>query len=171
MEEHSLPKEELTILRELAKRQAELAALPVMEERKKLWRDMNDGVEGSRPPFAIESWTFDRDFLPEDLGRCETPLGRRLERDFLRHIRHHEILGDDHVCPDTLDMGWHVWNNEFGIEIETERVKDAEGVETGYHFKHPIQDLAVDGFDMIKPSEFGVNREATLDYKAFLEST
>lgn len=170
MSSFTLPDQDLSRLRTLAARQAELAALPVMATRRKLWQEVNDGVPGARPPFAIESWTFDRDFLPDSLINCTSDYGRRLERTFLRHIRHHEILNDDHVCPDTLDMNWHVWLDEFGIEIKIDRVKDAEGVETGYHFQHPIKDLAADGFDMIKPSTFGVNRESTAEEKAYLEN-
>ena len=165
-----LPDQDLSRLRTLAARQAELASLPVMAARQKLWQNVNDGVPGARPPFAMESWTFDRDFLPDSLLQCTSDYGRTLERTFLRHIRHHEILNDDHVCPDTLDMGWHVWLNEFGIEIKTDRVKDAEGVETGYHFQHPIKDLSADGYDMIKPAAFGVNRESTAEEKATLEN-
>ncbi len=171
MSHFSLPSNELLILRKLGARQAELAALPIMAERKRLWQEMNDGVPGARPPFAIESWTFDRDFLPDRLLQCSSDYGRQLERGFLRNIRHHEILNDDHVCPDTLDMGWHVWCDEFGMEIKTDHAKDSEGVETGYHFQHPIKDLAADGYAMIKPSTFGVNRESTQEEKAFLESS
>ena len=171
MTTYTLQKHEISHLRKLARGQADIAALPVMAVREKTWRDVNDGVAGARPPFAIESRTFDRDFLPDTLLQCRTELGRRLERTFLRHIRHHEILGDDHVCPDTLDMTWHVWHNEFGIRIKTERVPDSEGVATGYHFDHPITDLAKDGYDMVKPATFGVDREGTLAEKAFLEET
>ncbi|MEI8206299.1 MAG: hypothetical protein WCG03_05420 [Kiritimatiellales bacterium] len=39
---HTISKEEVTRVRTLAKRQAGLAALPVMEVRKKRWTDMND---------------------------------------------------------------------------------------------------------------------------------
>jgi len=49
-------------------------------------------------------------------------------------------------------------------------VQDAEGVVTGYHFECPIKDLS-DGFDMIKPATFGVNRETTAAEKQFLEET
>lgn len=167
---YSLPENERLYLRELAKRQAEIAALPVQAYRKKLWTAKNDAVPGARPPFAIEGWTFDRDFMPASLFKCESDYGRRLESGFLRNIRHHEVLNDDHVCPDTLDMGWHVWVNQFGIEITAQYAKDAEGVTTGYHFDYPIKDLN-DGFDMIKPSTYGVNRESTLEEKAFLEET
>jgi hypothetical protein len=165
---YALPNEELTYLRSLARRQAEIAALPVMQARTRMWTAMNDGVPGTRPPFCIETWTFDRDFMPASLFRCTTDLGRRLEGGFLRHIRHHEILNDDHVCPDTLDMGWHVWCDPYGIQIHTQSAKDAEGVNLGYHFECPITDLS-QGYDMIKPATFGVNRESTLEEKAFLE--
>lgn len=157
-------------LRGLARQQAEIAALPVMEARRQLWTAMNDNVPGARPPFAIETWTFDRDFLPETLLQCTSDYGRQLERGFLRHIRHHEILNDDHVCPDTLDMGWHVTLNEFGIDIPVEYRKDAEGIVTGYHFTHPITDLS-DGFAMLTPSTASVDREGTRAEQAFLEET
>lgn len=165
---YTLPETERDYLRGLAKRQAEMAALPVMAQRRRLWTDMNDDRPGARPPFAIETYTFDRDFLPASLFQCRSPYGRKLEGNFLRHIRHHEILDDDHVCPDTLDMHWHVWRNEFGIEIPTTYAPDAEGVATAYHFDCPIRDLR-DGFECVRPSTFGVDRDATLAEKAFLE--
>lgn len=167
---YTLPREEVVRLRALASRQAELAALPVMRVRQQLWTDMNDAKPGARPPFAIETWTFDRDFMPESLYQCRTGYGRSLEMGFLRHIRHHEILNDDHVCPSTLDMGWHVDYNEFGMEIRTDYEKDAEGHVLGYHFDCPVKDLQ-DGFDMIKPSTFRLDRDGTMAEKAFLEET
>lgn len=166
--EYQLSKEELDRLRKLAQQQTEIASLPVMEQRKKLWNDMNNAVPGAKPPFAIESWTFDRDFMPDNILHCKTDYGRMLERNFLRAIRHHEILNDDHVCPDSIDIGWHVTRNEFGIEIPTTYEKDSEGVVTGYHFECPITDLK-DGFDMVKPTTFSLDREGTLQEKAFLE--
>lgn len=171
MQTYSLPKADTIRLRQLADRQAEIAALPIMEARKQLWTDMNDAKPGARPPFAIESWTFDRDFMPESLLQCESALGKGLERNFLRNIRHHEILNDDHVCPDYIATGWHVSGDEFGIEINTEYIADSEGVTTGYHFDCPIQDLAKDGYDMVKPSTFSVNRESTKANIDFLGNT
>jgi hypothetical protein len=168
--EYDLPPDERTRLRRLARRQAEIAALPVMHVRRKLWTDMNDAVPGARPPFAIETWTFDRDFMPASIFQCESKYGRLLEGSFLRHIRDFEILNDDHVCPDTLDIGWHVWQDEFGIKIRQTAAKDSEGVHLGYHFECPIKDLR-NGFDMIKPATFGVDKEDTLAEKQFLEET
>ena len=154
---YSLPPIERDHLRRLARCQAEIAALPVMQQRRQLWTDINDAKPGARPPVVIETWTFDRDFMPASVYQCKSEYGRHLENKFLRAIRHHEILNDDHVCPDTLDMNWHVWQNEFGIEIKKESVQDQDGVDTGYHFDCPIQDLS-EGFDLIKPATFDVNR-------------
>lgn len=165
----TLPAAELAYLRELARKMKAVAELPVMAARRAQWTAMNDAVPGTPPPFVIETWTWDRDFMPESLFRCTTKAGRALERTFLRHLRHHELLDDDHVCPDTLDMGWHVWHHEFGIDIPTHYLKDAEGVVTGYHFDCPIKDLERDGFAMVKPAEFGVDREGTMAEKAWLE--
>lgn len=167
---YALPADERVYLRALAARQAEIAALPVMDARRRQWMALNDGVPGTPPPFVIETFTWDRDFMPESLYRCTSGYGRQLETQFLRHIRHHEILDDDHVCPDTLDMGWHVWCDPFGIEIKVDYAEDSEGVRMGYHFNHPIADLC-DGFAMVKPETFGVDREETLVEKAFLEET
>jgi hypothetical protein len=164
----TLTHEELTYLRGLAMRQAEIAALPVMAERRKLWTDVNDGVPNARPPFAIEPGTFNRDFMPESVYRIKSGTGRWLEGMFLNNIRVFEHLNDDHVCPDTIDIGWHFHGNEFGMDIKTDYIKDAEGVTLGYHFDCPLKDLA-DGFDPIKPSTFSLNRESTLEQKAFLE--
>ena len=165
---HSIPAEERAYLRGLAKRQAEIAALPVMREREKLWSDTNDCVQGARSPFVFESNTLDREFLPESLLRCESGTGRWLEKMFLRNIRHHEIFGDDHVCQNTIDIGWHVRYDEYGIEIKTEYTKDSEGYTLGYHFDCPIKDLN-DGIGDVKPAEFSLNRESTSEQKAFLE--
>ena len=167
---YTLPDNEREYLRGLARRQAGIAALPVMRERREMWTAMNDARPGARPPFVIETWTFDRDFMPGSIFRCETQYGRHLENSFLRNIRHHEILDDDHVCPDTLDMGWHVWSDEYGIEIPVEHVQDSEGVSMGYRFEYPIKDLR-DGFAMLKPATFGVDRQGTLEEEQFLTET
>jgi hypothetical protein len=163
-----LPAEERAYLREMAKRQADIAALPVMRERERMWYDLNDGVPGARPPVVIETWTFDRDFMPEDVFRCATGLGRGIEAQLLRNIRNHEIVDDDKVCPSTFDFGWRTDIDEFGVTIESESVKDYQGVETAYRYKHPVKDLERD-FGLLRPARCAVDREGTDRYRAFLE--
>jgi len=67
---------ERPILNSLAEKQACYSALPIMEDRKKIWFASNTGRGGSRQPIVIEEWTFDRDFMPDSIYRCESALGR-----------------------------------------------------------------------------------------------
>jgi len=161
-------KKERGYLRELAKRQAEYAALPVMDERRKMWYALNDAAPGARPPFIVETWTFDRDFMPESIFRCESEAGRTVEEQLLRNIRNHELIDDDKVMPDAFFVDWFTEIDEFGVEIPTETLKDSEGVETGFRYIHPIKDIRRD-LDLLKPARCSVDREGTLQWKAHLE--
>jgi len=163
-----IPPEERAYLRGLAQKQAEYAALPVMVERKRMWYDLNDGRPGARPPVIIETWTFDRDFMPAGTLCCTTEAGRTIERQLLRNVRNHELIDDDKVIPDTFDIGWFVEIDEMGVQIDTEQVRDAEGIETGYRFLHPIVDLAHD-LDMLRPAVCCVDRERTMAWQAFVQ--
>jgi len=160
--------EERTYLRELAKKQAEYAALLVMAERKKMWYDLNDGLKNARPPVIIETGTFDRDFMPESIYKCKSDAGKNIERQLLRNVRNHELINDDKVMPDTFNMGWFFDIDEFGVKIERETVKDSQGFFCGYKFLHPIKDLKRD-MHILQPAKFSVDRKGTLEYKAFLD--
>jgi hypothetical protein len=167
MEWH-IPGDERAYLRDLAHKQAEYAALPVMAQREQMWYDLNDGRLGARPPVIVETWTFDRDFMPASVFRCTSEAGRAIERQLLRNIRNHELIDDDKVMPGTFDVGWFVEIDEFGVRIERETVQDAQGVETGYRFLHPIKDLERD-LDALRPAACRVDRQRTMAWQAFLE--
>ena len=166
-----LPQPEIQRLRWLARRQKEIADLPVMEKRRRRWAAVKEAAPGARPVFTLEHWTFNRDFMPASLLECQTPLGRQLEQRMLEHIRHHEIIDDDLPCPGHLDAGWHLRYDEFGgLRIPVTRARDAEGVETAYHYDCPIKDLAIDPIDFLDhPPAWSVDREATADEIRFLE--
>ncbi len=163
-----LPATERTYLRDLAAKQAEYAALPVMAERRARWYALNDGGAHVRPPVVIETWTFARDFLPESAFRCVSPLGRKIEQQMLYQTRNHELIDDDKVIADTFNIGWFTDIDDVGVSVPVELIKDGEGVETGYRYLHPIHDLAKD-LALIKPTTFGVDRPKTHAWKAFLE--
>lgn len=164
-----LPDNERTNLRDLAKKQAEYASLPIMAQRRKMWYALNDGQAGARPPVIVEPWTFDRDFMPESVYRCTSQDGKNVERQLLRNIRDHELLDDDKVIPDTFDIGFFVDIDLYGgVKVERHTVKDADGIETGFNWTHPIKDLKRD-LPILKPAVCSVDVEKTLRYKAFLE--
>lgn len=165
--EWNLPENERSYLRELAKKQVEIAHLPIMEERKQMWFALNDSITGARPPVVIETWTFDRDFLPIHLLQCKTKTGRDIEMQLLRNIRNHELINDDKVIPDTFDIGWFIDEDEFGVPVKHEAIPDAEGVEIGFRFLHPIQDLERDYYKL-KPGKWTVDRSRTFAWQSFL---
>ena len=163
-----LPDYERRYLHQLAQQQAEIAALPVMEDRKQMWYALNDAQPGARPPVIIETWTFDRDFMPESIYQCQSELGRQIENKLLRNIRNHELLDDDKVIPNTYDIGWFIEQDEFGVDIPRKTVKDADNIETGYQWEHPIKDLERD-LEKLKPITLAVDRKKTFAYQEFLD--
>lgn len=164
----TLPPDERSYLRTLARRQADLAKLPVMEARQRQWTDLNDGTPHAKPPIIVETWTFDRDFLPEQAFRCASDFGRGVETQLLRNLRNFDLIHDDKVMPDTFDMGWAVEIDEFAVPVPVEMIQDAQGVETGYRWDHPITDLERD-FHKLKPATCRVDRDATMQRKAALD--
>lgn len=160
--------EERSYLRKLAGKQAEYAALPVMNTRRDMWYALNDGVAGARPPFIIETWTFDRDFMPEGILQCTSEAARGIEVFLLRNIRNHELIDDDKVIPDFFPISAFMDIDQLGVQIDCERVKDAQGIETGYKFIHPFKDLKRDLHRIQKPVH-SVDREKTAAWQGFLE--
>jgi hypothetical protein len=165
--EWQIPSNERTYLRELAKKQAEYAALPVMAQRKQMWLDLNDGKPGARPPVVIETWTFDRDFMPDGVLRCASKTGREIEWQLLKNIRNHELINDDKVIPDTFDIGWFTQIDQLGVRVEIERAKDTQGIELGFHCAHPIGDLKRD-FHLVRQAVCAVDREKTEAWRSFV---
>ncbi|MBI5724907.1 MAG: hypothetical protein HZA50_13185 [Planctomycetes bacterium] len=166
--EWQITNQERTYLRELARKQAEYASLPIMQERRQMWFDLNDGKSGARPPFVIEARTFDRDFMPDSVYRCTSKAGKEIEWQLLSNIRTHEILNDDKVMPDTYSFWPAVEINQLGINIERQVAKDADGIEFGFHYLHPIQDLKRD-LAILKPPTFRVDRAKMREKRKFLE--
>ena len=163
-----IPVNERIYLRELARKQAEYAALAIMAKRRQQWTDLNDGKAGTRPPFVIESWTFNRDFMSQDMLRCTSQPARGIEWQLLQTLRWHEIIGDDRVINDRWPIGWHVEIDALGVQIPRESVKDSEGIDTAYHFDHPIKELKRD-LGKLKPAVCCVDRERTYAHMHFMQ--
>ena len=88
-------KQDQQILRRLAQRWMELAHLPVMEERKRLWTKLKD-LQPERPMVLFEVWTVEDYVHPNELI-CQDPFLRHIELHMRRSIRQIEEVGDDMV--------------------------------------------------------------------------
>lgn len=136
----NVPDNERTHLRELASKQADHAALPVMAERRQMWYDVNDGREGARPPFVIACWSSN-EFIPQGVLRCESGVPRSIEQQLLAQTRNHGLINDDKVIRDAFDIPWFIDIDEFGVELSHESARDTAGRQAGFKFNHAITDL------------------------------
>lgn len=92
----SISPSDRNLLRDLAKRLAEVAALPIMNERRALWKRHNS-LRPVRPMILVfpeGSWT---ELLPESSLRCETPRGRQIEQSLRLRLYYHDHFQDDTV--------------------------------------------------------------------------
>ncbi len=167
MLELRIPDRERTYLRELARKQAEYAALPVMAERKEMWYALNDAHPGARPPVIIETNTFDADFMPPEAFRCTSQTGRTIEEKMLRHIRDHEWIGDDKVVPNDFVIGWLTSIDAFGVSGRSESITGDHGQKSSRYFP-PLQNLGRE-FHRLQAPVCTVDRKGTMAYKEFLE--
>ncbi|MBN1808304.1 MAG: hypothetical protein JW909_04495 [Planctomycetes bacterium] len=91
------------IIRELARRVADIASRPVMRERIALWKRHNS-LRPARPMvlvFPEGSW---RELLPPSALECRDEEARRIEASLRRRLFYDEILPDDTV----VDATWLV---------------------------------------------------------------
>jgi len=135
-------------LRDLASRQAEIAALPIMGERRKLWYALNGG--GTQHPLVtMEFHGIESDVYPP--LQCETPLARGIEGQIVRLLFKHEHYRDDRVIPARFMIGIPNWFRAFDY---SPKVAARQGM--AYSYEHAVHDLEAD-FDAFKPSGFAVD--------------
>lgn len=146
---------ERTWLRELAQRVADVAALPVQEQRRRLWKRHHALDPDVRPMILVfpeGSW---RELLPEDLLRCSDPWARRAERVLREKLYTHEHLDADHVVEPTFDVIRHVGQTGWGLET----LRHASNTPTGAFAFAPTMHTLADAKKLRHP-------EVTLDEAA-----
>ncbi|MBT3381597.1 MAG: hypothetical protein HN742_31195 [Lentisphaerae bacterium] len=88
-------KKDRTIVRDLAKQYAEIAADPIQDERRELWRRLNS-LEATRPLVLVRAGGGVWKETPAVQPTCETPPYRGYEA-LLRQKLYQDFIGDDHV--------------------------------------------------------------------------
>ncbi|NUP99520.1 MAG: hypothetical protein HUU35_06665 [Armatimonadetes bacterium] len=102
------------ILRDLAVRVAEIAALPVMAERRELWCRHN-ALQPVRPMILVfpeGSW---QELLPAEALRCEEPQARAMERDLRQRIYGFEHFDSDNVVTADWVVPKAIHNSGWGL--------------------------------------------------------
>ncbi|MBN1422783.1 MAG: hypothetical protein JXP34_28665 [Planctomycetes bacterium] len=157
-------RKDAAIIRELAATWMEYANLPVMEERKRLWRAVHD-LRAERPVILFETGTLDGFVAPSEI-LCEDPLLRSVEKKMRMTLRQAEELGDDIVVEPHYRLGWKLILSDYGVPVEMRTPHGGTG-SIAYTFSFPI--AAPEDVGRLRPRRFAVDREETLRRKAVVE--
>ena len=155
------PTRDIDILRRLAARYAEIAALPIQEEKRRLWTD-HFSLKHTRVPILATYGMWNvwcREVFGDHQMDCEDPFYRDFERDLKMRIFQHEVVGDDTIQEPWLTLRASVrggWGNLWGVE-EAMRGPGVEGGAAA--FEPPLKSW--DDVAKLRMTHHEVDEEAT----------
>jgi len=127
---------ERDVLRCLAERYAAIAALPIQDEKRKLWTD-HFGLKPTRVPILATYGMWNvwcREVFGDARMECRDPFLRQHERELRLRIFQHEVVGDDSIQEPWIVLGAAVkggWAKSWGVE-ETMHGSGVEGGAAAY---------------------------------------
>jgi hypothetical protein len=127
------------ILRALAKRLAELAALPVQDEKRALWYAHND-LKTDAPLIFCDPENGWHEIITDGDLECEGPLARGWEFRLRKEVFWGAEMGDDRVARALFEVP-HVYN-DTGWGLEYTKIGGEDG--GSYVWESPVEDYARD---------------------------
>jgi hypothetical protein len=159
------PGPDVLVLRELAQRYAEIAALPAQEERKRLWQRLND-LEPERPLIWINEvcWNeMDHDGSLRLL--CSNEVCQRVETELRRTIYQWEHFPGDMIVEPAFYSPMIIQNTGFGISpIADVAVTDQASEIASRHFHNQIQ--GEEDLEKIRPPQISYDSRRTAEFLA-----
>ena len=122
---------DVDVMRSLAERYAVIAALPVQEEKRRLWAD-HFSLQNNQVPILATYGMWNvwcREVFGDAQMQCTDPFLRQHERELRMRIFQHEVVGDDAIQEPWLPLGASVkggWGNLWGV-AEAMHASDMEG--------------------------------------------
>jgi hypothetical protein len=121
------------ILRELAGRVGELAALPVQDEKRRLWRALN-GLKPERPMVTVDQVCWNEMDIDGKLNlRCEDQECRSYEWAFRRTLFQWEYFPADMVVEPFVKVHKAVHNSAFGMSVREHTLAAFESADVVSH--------------------------------------
>ena len=153
-------------IRDLASKWMEIASLPVMHERKRIWKSVHD-LRAERPVILFETdWI--NGYVTEAEILCVDPFLRSVERSMRTKFRQAEELNDDLVVEPYYRLGWRMDFSDYGVPVEI-RSPNACAESIAYSFSFPIE--RPEDTKKLRKRNFAVNRAKSLCLKQQLEET
>jgi hypothetical protein len=135
-------KEDTEIIRGLAAQVAEIAALPVQEEKRHLWRKLN-ALQPERPMVMIDQVCWHEMNVDTELTlRCSDPECQAYEQFLRRTLFQWKHFPVDMVVEDFIRVPKAIYNSGFGIGTEEEiLVCDAANDVVSHHYLNQFQSM------------------------------
>ncbi len=129
--------QDLTLIFELAAQVAEIAAMPVQEEKRALWRRLN-GLQPERPMVMADQVCWNEMNVDDELTlRCTDPECRGYEDELRRILYQWRHFPVDMVVEPFVRVPKAVHNTGFGITIqETQAVTDPTNAVVGHKYEN-----------------------------------
>jgi len=116
-------KQDIGIIRELAAQVSEIAAMPVQEEKRKLWRRLN-GLKPVRPMVMIDQNCWNEMNVNGELTlHCINAECRGYEQYLRRILFQWEHFPVDMVIENFIGVPGAIYNTDFGIESRYEKLE------------------------------------------------
>jgi hypothetical protein len=135
-----LIKKDMEIIRDLAARVAEIAALPVQEEKRELWRRLN-ACEPERPMVMIDQVCWNEMNIEDELTlRCVDDECRKYEQHLRRMLFQWKHFPVDMVVDPFIRVPKAIHNSGFGIVIQEDTaVTDPTNDVVGHLYENQFQ--------------------------------
>ena len=159
-----IPARDREILRNRAQLQLEYANSAQNTAILKKWQAQAQGRRES-PTVRLLFSNFRHEVIAPRL-QCRGEQARRIESTLLGTLVGRELFDDDTPIAPTFDMGWRTYVNPFGIAPHITRAAGTGA--QGFHIDPVIRDLASE-IDKLRGGSFGVDREATAEYRNLVE--
>ena len=129
-------------LRALAARTAEIAALPVQEEKRALWRQLN-ALQPSRPMVMIDQVCWNEMDLDGELAlRCSDPECRLYEETLRRTLYQWDHFPVDMVVEPFIRVPMAISNPGFGVDVhENISTTDPTNSVVGHYYLNQFRTL------------------------------
>lgn len=135
-----LNKKDVATLRELGARVAEIAALPVQEEKRTLWRKLNSR-EPARPMVMIDQICWNEMNTGDEITlRCADKECRRYEEHLRRILYQWKHFPVDMVVEPFVRVPKAIHNSGFGMRVQEETaISDPTSAVMGHKYENQFQ--------------------------------
>jgi len=128
------------VIRELARRVADVAAMPIQRQRIDAWKRHN-ALRGQRPMILIFPEGAWRELLPESTLRCERPDTRGVEYNLRMRLYEHEHFRQDKPVEAEWVVQKAIRSTGWGLEAQWHYSDQATGARTFDPIIHTPADL------------------------------